>query len=250
MQTDGTDGLQKPAWAVGLLRQLGQSGPLTAAELAERLQAHHPGLTAEQVERELRARGDAHETAGGWVSLLALADGAVLSHLLGAEERKAGVLAADGDLDLWARLADEGLPLAGGGMVRTRWAFGAQELPGDASAALAGPDGWLEAFEDDTILTLRLRGGALEVGSLTEKHAVEGAAERVERVVEACALAAMDALRAFAEAVEVDYQDDDGQATAPTSRAILALPSTTCWSSCFWPGPGCSTTPCLRSACC
>ena len=143
MHTDGTDGLQKPAWAAGLLRQLGQSGPLTAPELTERLQAHHPGLTAEQVERELRARGDAHETAGGWVSLLALADGAVLSHLLGAEERKAGVLAADGDLDLWTRLADEGLPLAGGGMVRTRWAFGAQELPGDASAALAAPTaGW------------------------------------------------------------------------------------------------------------
>ena len=224
MHTDGTDGLQKPAWAAGLLRQLGQAGPLTAAELTERLQAHHPGLTAEQVERELRARGDAHETAGGWVSLLALADGAVLSHLLGAEERKAGVLAADGDLDLWARLADEGLPLAGGGMVRTRWAFGAQELPGDASAALAGPDGWLEAFEDDTILTLRLRGGALEVGSLTEQQAVEDAAERVERVVEACALAAMDALIAFAEAVRVDYPDDDGQGDGPDEPSDPGAP--------------------------
>ena len=100
MHTDGTEGLQKPAWMAGLLRQLGQSGPLTAAELTERLQAHHPDLTAEQVERELRARGDVHETAGGWVSLLTLADGAVLSHLLRAEERTAGVLAADGDLDL------------------------------------------------------------------------------------------------------------------------------------------------------
>jgi hypothetical protein len=224
MHTDGTDGLQKPAWAAGLLRQLGQAGPLTTAELTERLQAHHPGLTAEQVERELRARGDAHETAGGWVSLLALADGAVLSHLLGDEERKAGVLAADGDLDLWARLADEGLPLAGGGMVRTRWAFGAQELPGDASAALAGPDGWLEAFEDDTILMLRLRGGALEVGSLTEQQAVEDAAERVERVVEACALAAMDALIAFAEAVRVDYPDDDGQGDGPDEPSDPGAP--------------------------
>ena len=224
MHTDGTEGLQKPAWAAGLLRQLGRSGPLTAAELTERLQAHHPGLTAEQVERELRARGDAHETAGGWVSLLTLADGAVLSHLLGAEERKAGVLAADGDLDLWARLADEGLPLAGGGMVRTRWAFGAQELPADTSTALAGPDGWLEAFEDDTILTLRLRGGALEVGSLTEQHAVEDAAELLERVVEACALAAMDALRAFAEAVGVDHPDDDGQGDGPDEPSDPGAP--------------------------
>jgi hypothetical protein len=39
MQPDGTDGLQKPAWAAELLRRLGQSGPLTAAELTERLQA-------------------------------------------------------------------------------------------------------------------------------------------------------------------------------------------------------------------
>jgi SEC-C motif len=215
MDTEETDGLQEPAWAPGLLHQLGQAGPLTAAELTERLHGQHPGVTAEQVERELRARGDTHETAGGWVSLLAVADGSVLTHVLSAEERQAGVLAADGDLGLWARLADEGLELAGGGMVRTRWAFGGQELPEGASTALAGPDGWLEAFEEDTILTLRLRGGVLEVGSLTEQHAVEDAAERVEGVVEACALAAMDALRAFAEAVGVDHPDDDGQGDDP-----------------------------------
>ena len=34
-------------------------------------------------------------------------------------------------------------------------------------------------------------------------------------MVEACALAAMDALRAFAEAVGVDYPDDDGQGDGP-----------------------------------
>ena len=212
MHTDGTDGLQKPAWAVGLLRHLGQSGPLTAGALAERLQAHHAGLTAEQVERELRARCDVHETAGGWVSLLALADGAVLSHLLGAEERKAGVLAADGDLDLWARLADEGLPLAGGGMVRTRWALGPHELPRGSSSALAGPDGWLEGFEDDAILTLRLRDGALEVSTLPEQQGDEAGAavaERVTTVVQACTGAALGALRAFADAVGVDHADDE-----------------------------------------
>jgi hypothetical protein len=213
MHPDGTDHLQAPAWATDLLRHLGQGGPLTAGALTERLQAHHPGLTAEQVERELRARCEAHETAAGWVSLLALADGAVLSHLLGAEERKAGVLAADGDLDLWARLADEGLPLAGGGMLRTRWALGPHELPRGFSSALAGPDGWLEAFEDDTILTLRLRDGALEVGTLVEQAGEAGVAvaKRVKTVVEACTGAALGALRAFADAAGVDHAEEDDQ---------------------------------------
>ena len=211
MHTEGTDHRQAPAWAADLLRHLGRGGPLTAGALTERLQAHHPGLTAGQVERELRARCEVHETAAGWVSLLALADGAVLSHLLGAEERKAGVLAADGDLDLWARLADEGLPLAGGGMLRARWALGPHELPRGSNCALAGPDGWLEAFEDDSILTLRLRDGVLEVGTLVEQAGEAGGAvaERVKTVVEACTGAALDALSAFADAAGVDHAEDD-----------------------------------------
>ena len=214
MHIEGTDHRQAPAWAADLLRHLGQGGPLTAGALTERLQAHHPGLTAEQVERELRARCEVHETAGGWVSLLALADGAVLSHLLVAEEREAGLLAADGDLDLWARLADEGLPLAGGGVLRTRWALSPDELPRGSSSALAGPDGWLEAFEDDTILTLQLRDGALEVSKLVEQQAGEAGgavAERLKTVVEACTGAALDALKAFADAAGVDHEEEDEQ---------------------------------------
>jgi SEC-C motif len=215
MHADGTEHRQAPAWAADLLRHLGQGGPLTSGALAERLQAHHPGLTAEQVDRELHARPEVHETAGGWVSLLALADGGVLSHLLGADERKAGVLAADGDLDLWARLADEGLPLAGGGMLRTRWAIGPHELPRGSSSALAGPEGWLEEFEDDAILTLRLRDGALEVCTLPEQQgdqAGEAVAERVKTVIQACASAALGALNAFATAVGVDHADDERSA--------------------------------------
>jgi hypothetical protein len=42
-------------WAAELRRHLGLAGPLAAAALAERLQANHPGLTAEQVEQELLA---------------------------------------------------------------------------------------------------------------------------------------------------------------------------------------------------
>jgi hypothetical protein len=213
MHADGTEHRQTPAWAADLVRHLGQGGPLTAGALAERLQAHHAGLTAEQVDRELRALPEVHETAGGWVSLLALADGAVLSHLLSAEERKAGVLAADGNLDLWARLAgDEGLPLAGGGMLRTRRVLSPRELPRGSSSALAGPEGWLEEFGDDAILTLRLRDGALEVRALPEQQgdeAGEAVAERVKTVVQACAGAALGGLRAFATAVGVDRADDE-----------------------------------------
>jgi hypothetical protein len=253
MSTDGTDHPQAAAWGADLLRQLGREGPLTARTLTEGLQAHHRGLTAAQVERELRARGEVHETAGGWVSLLALADGAVLSHLLSAEERKAGLLAADGDLDLWARLADEGLPLAGGGMLRTRWALSPQELPRGSSSALAGPEGWLEAFEDDTILTLRLRDGALEVRALAEQlgdQAGEVVAERVKAVVQACAGAALGALRAFADAAGIGRAAEGERPVVTTSRAVPGLPWTTCSPTCWWPSLGCWTTRCLRSACC
>ena len=152
------------------------------------------------------------QTARGWVSLLALADGAVLSHLLSAEERKAGLLAADGDLDLWARLADEGLPLAGGGMLRTRWALSPQELPRGSSSAMAGPEGGLEEVEDDTILTLRLRDGAVEVRAQPEQQgdqAGEAVAERVKTVVQACAGSALGALRAFADAAGVDHAEHE-----------------------------------------
>jgi hypothetical protein len=100
MDTDAPDPVEAPAWAAELLRHLGQAGPLTAVALTEHLQAHNPDLTVERVERELGGRLDVDESAGGWVSVLALADGAVLSHLLSAEERQAGLLAADGDLDL------------------------------------------------------------------------------------------------------------------------------------------------------
>jgi hypothetical protein len=61
MHAGGTERRQAPAWAAYLPRHLGQGGPLTAGALTERLQAHHPGLTAEQVERELRARPEVHE---------------------------------------------------------------------------------------------------------------------------------------------------------------------------------------------
>ncbi len=209
MDADATDHPGEPAWAPDLLRHLGLAGPLAPAALSERLRMGSLGLTPEQVERELQVRGDVHETADGWVSLLAVADGAVLSHVLSAEEQRAGMLAADGDLDLWARLADGGLPLARGGMVRTRWAVGPEMLPEGSRTALAGPDGWLEELEDETILTLRLRDGALEVSELAELQAGgEELVARVKPVIEACGTAAVEALRAYAEAEGGEADDE------------------------------------------
>jgi hypothetical protein len=100
-------------------------------------------------------------------------------------------------------------------MVRTRWALGPRDLPRSAGSALAGPEGWLEAFEDDAILTLRLRDGALEVGTLAEQQADEHereVAKRVETVVEGCAGAALGALRAFADVVGIDHAGDGERA--------------------------------------
>jgi hypothetical protein len=227
MDADRTAPLAEPAWAADLLRHLGQAGPLTTAALTERLRTAAPDLTTEQVEGELQARLDVHETAAGWVSLLAVADGAVLTHVLNADEQEAGMLAADGDLDLWARLADEGLPLAGGGTVRTRLAFDQATLPAGSRTALAGPEGWLEAFEDETILTLRLRDGVLEVAELAEFEAGgEELVVRAKPVVVACGTAAVEALKSFAEAAggeQAEDQDDPGIPGAALDDVLAGL---------------------------
>ena len=187
------------------------------------------------------------------MSLLALADGAVLSHLLDAEERKAGLLAADGDLDLWARLADEGLPLAGGDMLRTRWALSPHELPRGSSSALAGPEGWLEEFEDDAILTLRLRHGALEVRTLPEQQgdeAGEAVAERVKTVVQACVGAALDALSAFADAAGIDHAEHEEEVGSHDELSDPGAALDDVLADLLLAQPECWTTRCLRSACC
>ncbi|MEV4527369.1 hypothetical protein [Streptosporangium sp. NPDC049304] len=124
--------------------------------------------------------------------LLTLSEGAVLTHLATRAELASGVLPASDDLRLWARLADgEGVPLAGGGRVRTSLDTG--------EPVLTGPDGWLAGVEPEQVIALRLRGGTLEL-SVTELDDVP--AERVMRVVQEFGEQALDALRAFAEGLE------------------------------------------------
>ncbi|WP_086573544.1 hypothetical protein [Streptosporangium minutum] len=124
--------------------------------------------------------------------LLRLSEGAVLTHLVTRAELTAGALAAVDDLRLWARLADgDGIPLAGGGLVRTVVEAG--------EPSLTGPGGWLAGVEPEDVVALRLRGGALE---LSIADLTDFPAERAIRVVQEFGEQALDALRAFAEGLE------------------------------------------------
>lgn len=124
--------------------------------------------------------------------LVTLCEGTVLTHLVTRAELEAGALAASDDLRLWARLADrDGLPLAGGGRVRT--------VVGEGGPRLTGPPGWLAGVEPQEVVALRLRGGELELSAAT----LTGfPAERAMLVTQEFAEQALDALRAFAEGLE------------------------------------------------
>ena len=124
--------------------------------------------------------------------LLTLTEGTVLTHLVTRAELTAGALAAGDDLRLWARLADgDGVPLAGGGLVRT--------VVDRGEPSLTGPDGWLAGVEPEDMVALRLRDGRLELSTTT---LTAFPAERAIRITQEFAEQALDALRAFAEGLE------------------------------------------------
>ncbi|MFF5213046.1 hypothetical protein [Streptosporangium sp. NPDC000396] len=124
--------------------------------------------------------------------LLRLSEGAVLTHLVTRAELAAGALAAADDLRLWARLADgDGVPLAGGGLVRTVIDAG--------EPVLTGPDGWLAGVEPEDMVALRLREGKLELSTTV---LADFPAERAIQIAQEFGEQALDALRAFAEGLE------------------------------------------------
>jgi hypothetical protein len=200
-------------WADDLRELLGRT-PIPVSELADLLCEYE--VTVEELEDELRASCDVRETADGWVSLFAAADGVVLTHVLDAGEREYGVLVADGDLDLWARLADQGIPLVDGGEVRTRWAASPEPLPVGAESGLVGPDGWLDRYQPGQLLALRLRDDRLSIEPLDDIELDGQGTDRCEQVCRHCAHVA-------AEAVSAYMQDEGDLCWALLDGAIASL---------------------------
>jgi hypothetical protein len=63
------------AWSRELPQLLAACGPLAAMSAAALLRAAGHIVSAAEVEQELAARPDVHETGDGWVSVLAVAEG-------------------------------------------------------------------------------------------------------------------------------------------------------------------------------
>ncbi|MGH3518514.1 MAG: SEC-C metal-binding domain-containing protein [Haloechinothrix sp.] len=183
---------EPPSWWSDVLHHLAKHGPIEVADLAAAA-----GRSDHEVENLLFADPRAQETRTGWVDLLALADGAVFTHQVSRPELEDGQLLAEDDLSMWVRLAEgEGVPLAGGGLLRLEWV--------DEEMTLVGPDGWLADIQPDELVALRLRDGVIELSTVDEPVLTEEDAERVLVVVEYFFQSARGALAGFAEEVAED----------------------------------------------
>ncbi len=106
------DSTTERGWADDLRKQIG-SVPTPLEDLVRRMRENHPAVTPSEIEEALELWPGGHDSDHGWVNVFALADGAVLTHMLTDQELDSGRLLGDDDLALWARLALDGLPLAG-----------------------------------------------------------------------------------------------------------------------------------------
>jgi hypothetical protein len=157
---------------------------------------------------------------GEWASGLRVADGVAFTHELSAVEVASGVLSGDDDLALWAQFAVGGLPLAGGGEVKATTVLDlppgiGDDLPagqGMIGQLLTGPGGWLAGFSAGDLLSVRLRDGALEISAGKPPEQAPGTG----RLRDACALAAVEALKRYAEGT-ADHP------SAPLDEILLGL---------------------------
>ena len=99
-----------------------------------------------------------------------LTDGMVLTHRLTADELDAGEVLVTPDLVVLDWNADGGLELTGGGELQHELR---DLVPGEDHSVLAGPDGWLDAFEPADVVAFIRRGTTADV-ELATKPADDG----------------------------------------------------------------------------
>jgi hypothetical protein len=137
-------------------------GPRPLEELRKALAERSTIVPLDDLRADLIAHPDVwvfDDDTLGHVSTLS--QDVVVTHELTAAEKQLGMLEADVDLDVWAVLADEGCPLAGGGTVTLLRRFHGYDVPGDS--ALRGPEGWLDELAPTDLVGLRYVDGSLRV---------------------------------------------------------------------------------------
>ena len=113
-----------------------------------------------RLHRTVIAEADAWELPDGtYAHLPTLLEGLVLTHQLAAEEVELGALDDGADLAMFGYLADEGMPLHGGGRLVVRRAEHGYDVPGPGTSSLDGPPGWLEEFQPGDVVALRYSRG-------------------------------------------------------------------------------------------
>lgn len=170
----------------------------------------------EQLRLALQWREDVEEFPDGvWEHVPTLADDVILTHRVTESELEIGVLDGEGDLDLWARLADDGIPFATRGELRARYSMQNGPLPPGTSTGIYGPEGWLAELTPNQLVGLRLRAGALHLVEV-EPTDTESARQTLQALLTLAGPIAHEALR--------DYQDDDDPIPgAALDQVVLAV---------------------------
>jgi hypothetical protein len=216
------------AWSRELPQLLAICGPLTIISAAALLRAAGHVVTDEEVGQELAARLDVHESDDGWVSVPAIAEGAVLTTQLTPQACQTGVIGAGGDLDLWARLAVlGGVPLRCGGALQIVWPVSAATVPPDTLPGVTGPDGWLGELEPGHIIGLRLSAGVLDMIPADdlldgEKHG-QVFGQRLTALAQVCLPLCEGALAEYADAADAGQADDLLPPVVPLDEVVLDL---------------------------
>lgn len=185
------------------VEQLIQDGEIwTLDDLRTALARDGMFVDAERLRATLAVGGVAWTFADGqYACTRALLDGVVLTHRLTAAEVAASILGDRGGIEPWMVLADEGLPLAGGGEARARYAMNGPLLADGPNVGLQLPDASLDAFEAGDLLALRFVAGKLHLA----KAELDNPAAEAE-----LALIVATADRLIAEAEEaIDRGDED-----------------------------------------